>query len=165
MGNCLALQEKVIKVMKTDGNILKYKAPMRVHQVLSEFSNHALSDTLTVSRHLRPDTEMLGGHIYYLLPLTLPSPKIGKKKVRFSDAVEEDGKITQGGGGVVRIKMVITKQELIDMLRKGGVAVNGEISQLHEKQNTNGVGKFDDEGSENNCKGWKPLLESIPEIE
>uniref|UniRef100_A0A5B6ZAP8 Uncharacterized protein n=1 Tax=Davidia involucrata TaxID=16924 RepID=A0A5B6ZAP8_DAVIN len=159
MGNCLVLQEKVIKVMKTDGKVLEYRAPMKVHQVLSEFSGHEISDTLPVVRHLRPETELFGGHLYYLLPLPVPPPEFDKKMLRFSNPVVE----AEQGSGVVRIKLVISKQELEVMLRKGGVSIDHIVPQLQKKQGTNGVVKFDSDGN-GKCKGWKPLLESIPEV-
>ncbi|CAK9188137.1 unnamed protein product [Ilex paraguariensis] len=155
MGNCLVLQDKFIRVMKTDGKTLEYKAPMKVHQVLSEFSGHAISDTLPVVHHLQPGTDMLGGHTYYLLPL--PVPPVNMKMVKFSKAAVEAVEET----GIVRIKLVITKQELEMMLRKGGVSVNDMVSQFQQKHSTNGLSKFDDDSKD--CKGWKPLLESIPE--
>uniref|UniRef100_A0A5B6ZBW8 Uncharacterized protein n=1 Tax=Davidia involucrata TaxID=16924 RepID=A0A5B6ZBW8_DAVIN len=158
MGNCLVLQEKAIKVLKTDGKVLEYKAPIKVHQLLSEFAGHAISDTIPVFRHLRPDTELLGGHLYYLLPLPVlvPPPESDKKMLRFSNPQLEPGQ----GTGVVRIKLVISKQELEVMLRKGGVSIDDLVSQLQNKQN--GANKFDDENGK--WKGWKPVLESIPEV-
>ena len=158
MGNCLVLQEKIIKIMRPDGKVLEYKAPLKVHQVLSEFSGYAISDTLPVIRHLRKDMEMVGGQLYYLIPVPLPPPEVEKKVVRFSDPkVEMDQ-----GTGVVRIKLVITKQELKEMLRNGGVSVDHMVSQLQSGQAVNGVDKSDVDGKENG-RGWKPVLESIPE--
>ncbi|KAH7554004.1 hypothetical protein JRO89_XS12G0093600 [Xanthoceras sorbifolium] len=158
MGNCLVQEEKVIKVMKTDGKILEYRAPMKVHEVLSEFSGHALSDSLPEIQHLHQDVKLLGGNLYYLVPLPLPSPKVEKKKVRFSDQEEGDGQRT----GIVRIKLVISKQELQELLQKGGVSVQDMVSQIQGKQTTNDVDTF--HGGDN-CKGWKPELESIPEVD
>ncbi|KAA8516722.1 hypothetical protein F0562_016772 [Nyssa sinensis] len=149
-------QEKVIKVMKTDGKILEYKAPMKVHQLLSEFSGHAISDALPVVQHLRTEAELLGGQLYYLLPLPVPPPEFNKKMLRFSNSVVEG----EEGSRVVRIKLVVSKQELEVMLRKGEVSIDDMISQLQKEKDMNGVAKFDDDGK---CKGWKPLLESIPE--
>ncbi|CAK9179164.1 unnamed protein product [Ilex paraguariensis] len=157
MGNCLVLQDKVITVMKTDGKILEYKAPMKVHQVMSEFTGHAISDTLPVVRHLPPDADMLGSHTYYLPPLPAPPEKFNKKMIRFSNALIEAGQETR----VVRIKLVISKQELEMMLRKGGASADGMVSQLRQKHSANGLLKS--EGDSQGCKGWKPVLESIPE--
>lgn len=159
MGNCLALQEKIIKVMKPDGKVLEYKAPLKVHQVLSEFSGYGISDTLPATQHLRKDMEMVGGHLYYLIPAPPPSPETQKKVVRFSDPKFE----ADQGTGVVRIKLVITKQELKEMLQKGGVTVDHVISQLQSGQGIKEVNKLDIDDI-GNCRGWKPALESIPEV-
>ncbi|KAL4626616.1 hypothetical protein ACB092_05G110000 [Castanea dentata] len=158
MGNSLGLQDKVIKIRKTDGKILTYKAPMKVHQILSEFPGHAISDTLPVLRHLKPDTKLLRNHVYYLLPLPLSSPKVGKKKtVRFANPEEE----AVQESGVVRIKLVITKKELQEMIQKGVVAVDEMVSQLHIKK---GIDSADEFTADDDSKGWKPDLESIPEV-
>lgn len=164
MGNCLVLQQKLVSVMKTDGKIIEYKAPIKVHQVLSEFSNHSLSDKLPVVKHLHPNTEMLQGHLYYLLPLPVaPQPTETKKKikktVRFSeDIVEQEEE--RRTSGVVRIKLVITKQELQAMLGKEGVSVEDMLSQKPIK-----IGDVNEEDGNICLKGWLPALESIPELD
>ncbi|KAM1196895.1 hypothetical protein ACFX2I_008561 [Malus domestica] len=162
MGNCLVMQENITKVMRPDGKILEYRADMKVYQVLSEFSGHAISETAPVYQHLRPDSKLLGGHLYYLVPLPLPPPKkASQKKVRFSEPAEAE---PEQETKVVRIKLVIRKQELQEMLIKGGVAVLDEmVSRLQsekgvEKSNTS---SFNDDGK---CEGWKPVLQSIPEL-
>ncbi|CAA2970506.1 uncharacterized protein LOC111404060 [Olea europaea var. sylvestris] len=156
MGNCLVLQEKVIKVIKIDGKILEYKAPLEVHHVLSEFSHHAISDKLPVVQYMNPNAKMKGGQLYYLLPLPVASPRIKKKKtVRFADSVKEAGEAT----GVVRIKLVISKQDLQAMLRKGGVSVDDLVS----KQSTHKVDTIDRIGNMN-CRGWTPALDGVPEV-
>ncbi|KAK6126380.1 hypothetical protein DH2020_039880 [Rehmannia glutinosa] len=141
--------------MKTDGKILEYKSPIKVHQVLSEFPHHAISDKLPVIKHLHPNTEMLQGHLYYLLPLPVPPQPIKKKTttkkaVRFSDDVLELG--DGGENGVVRIKVVISKQELQAILSNGGVSVDDVISKVQKKDDLV------------ISKGWSPALESIPGI-
>lgn len=138
-----------------DGKILEYKAPLQVHQVLSEFAGHSISDGLPVRRHLPSNTEMRGGHLYYLLPPPLPSSNTDVKASNTSNPMVD----ADHGKGVVRIKMVITKQELRDMLAKGGLSVDQLISQLQKKQSADSVG-----GDANETyRGWKPALESIPE--
>ncbi|KAL8526371.1 hypothetical protein ACS0TY_015548 [Phlomoides rotata] len=147
--------------MKTDGKIIEYKAPIKVHQVLSDFSHHALSDKLPVVKHLHPNTEMLQGHLYYLLPLPVapqPIEKRKKKTVRFSeDIVEQEERRTSG---VVRIKLVITKQELQAMLGKEGVSVEDMLSKKPIK-----IGDIHEEDGNISLKGWLPALESIPELD
>ncbi|XP_050228613.1 uncharacterized protein LOC126677852 [Mercurialis annua] len=157
MGNCIVLQEKVIKVIKSDGKILEYKAPIKVQQVLSDFSGHAISNSLQDLQHLLPETKLHGGSFYYLVPLPLPSVQ-AKKKVRFSIPEEEHKQET----GVVRIKLVISKQELQEILQKGGVSVNNMVSQLQSQQKVQIVDTSD---NDDNNKNWKPVLESIPEVD
>lgn len=156
MGNCLVLQGNVIKIMKSDGKILEYQAPIKVQQVLSDFCDHAIADSLQAFQHLLPDTNLLGGRLYYLVPLQLPSPA-KKKKVRFSIPEDQEVKDVQEKTSVVRIKLVISKQELEEMLRKGGVSVDDMVSQLHGQQRVQTVDIPD------GVNTWKPVLESIPE--
>ncbi|GAV71704.1 DUF4228 domain-containing protein [Cephalotus follicularis] len=144
MGNCLVKQEKVIKVMKTDGEVLEYKAPpMKMHQLLPDTNLK-----LHVGQHHNP------------VPAAPSEDKKKKKKPRFSISEVENGKVTSG---VVRIKVVISKQELEEMLQQGGVSVDDMISQLQSRRRIQyrAIDKFDNDGD---CKGWKPVLESIPEV-
>lgn len=163
MGNCLVLQEKVVKVMKTDGKILEYKSPIKVHQVLSEFSQHAISDKLPVVKHMHPNAEMLQDHLYYLLPLPVPPQPIKKKTkkvVRFSDEILEDA---TPATGVVRIKLVISKKELREMLSKGGISVDDMIPKLQKEESTIKAESYDGD-DDVISKGWSPALERIPEV-
>ncbi|KAK8540754.1 hypothetical protein V6N13_010367 [Hibiscus sabdariffa] len=141
MGNCLALEDKVIRVMKTDGKILEYQAPIKVQQVLSDYSGHALSDSFSGFRNLQPDGKLLPGLLYYLIPLPSPSRK---------------------SPGVVRIKLILSKKELQELVEKG-VSVHDMASHLQSKQSTKGVDMSD--GDEDKCiRRWKPELESIAEV-
>ncbi|KAL3532096.1 hypothetical protein ACH5RR_005617 [Cinchona calisaya] len=153
MGNCLALKKKVIKIIKTDGEILEYKPPMKVHHVLSKFGGHAICDALPVVQHLHPDADMLGGREYYLLPPLAGPPQNTKKAVKISSTVTAMGQES----GVLRIKLVISKQDLLAMLQKGGVTVDNMVS----KPQTNA--QMNDTDSRNSSAGWMPVLESIPE--
>ncbi|XP_022742416.1 uncharacterized protein LOC111293755 [Durio zibethinus] len=157
MGNCLVLEEKVIRVMKTDGKILEYQAPIKVQQVLSDFYGHVLSDSFSGFQHLQPDAKLLPGQLLLLIPVPLPSQK-SKKKVRFSNPEVND---EQESAVVIRIKLIISKQELQELLQKEGVSVQNMVSQIHSKQSTNGIDTSD---ADDNCKGWKPVLESIAEV-
>ncbi|KAL2229305.1 uncharacterized protein LOC105161812 [Sesamum indicum] len=113
MGNCLVLQENVVRVMKADGKIIQYKkSPIEVDQVLSKFSHHEVSE-------------------------------------------DEHHRLA----GVVRIKLVISKQELQEMLRIGGVSVDDMISKVQKEE----IIKSYDRDAVMISKGWSPVLESIPE--
>ncbi|XP_059307022.1 uncharacterized protein LOC132058576 [Lycium ferocissimum] len=157
MGNCIVLQEKIVKVIKKNGQILEYKAPIKVHQVLSQFSGHVISNSLQAidNQHLQPDDNMLGGQIYYLLPQlpVQPPPKSAKKKVKFANdqLVEEVEQKTE----VVRIKIVITKRELQELLSSedGLIKVDDiKSTTIVDESTTNGI-------------GWKPVLDIIPELD
>ncbi|GMH09919.1 hypothetical protein Nepgr_011760 [Nepenthes gracilis] len=158
MGNCLKTQEKAVKIIKMDGKIIEYRSPTKVHQVLSEFTGHAVSSTLPALQYLHLNTELVSDCLYYLVPLQTPATQTENKKVKFSNSQ------TGGRGGCtgLRIKLVISKQELKEMIENGVVSVDGMVSQLQEEDNENGLGKFHDDCQRN--KGWKPVLKSIPEV-
>ncbi|KAL1193944.1 hypothetical protein V5N11_032063 [Cardamine amara subsp. amara] len=142
MGNCLIMEKKVIKIMRNDGNVVEYRGPMKVHHILTQFSPHySLFDSLSNNCHLHPQAKLLCGRLYYLLPketTTIKHKKTmkTKKKVRFAnpevekeeEEEEEVDRLTDCGDntketsvGVVRVKMVVSKQELEKLLQGGSV--------------------------------------------
>ncbi|KAH6837803.1 hypothetical protein C2S53_013963 [Perilla frutescens var. hirtella] len=163
MGNCLVLQENVLRATKTDCEILEYKSHiMKVDQIMSKRS-HATSDELQVEKHMHPNAQVLQNHLHYLLPQPEPPRpiKTTKKAVRFSDY-----NVLEGGdqeSGVVRIKLVISKKELQEMLSKGEVSVDGKALKMQNQEITNKA-ESNDRGDGVITKGWCPALESIPEI-
>ncbi|XP_057440594.1 uncharacterized protein LOC130732600 [Lotus japonicus] len=163
MGNCLVLlQENVVRVMKTDGKILEYKALIKVEQVLADFSGHAVSDSQTGLRHLQPNTKLLGGQLYYLvtLPSPPPSPSKARKKVRFAEPEVQDVQKSS----VVRIKLVLSKQQLHDMLQDGGFSVNKMLSLAQGEKGEDGGEDLLKRREDDVSQGWKPVLESIAEV-
>ncbi|KAK3139348.1 hypothetical protein QOZ80_5AG0381900 [Eleusine coracana subsp. coracana] len=59
--------------------------------------------------------------------------------------------------GSVRVKLVISKQELTRMLEKEGMSLEDMVSAMRK-------GAIDGRESEHECcGGWRPALESIPE--
>ncbi|RDX64331.1 hypothetical protein CR513_57120, partial [Mucuna pruriens] len=155
MGNCLVVQENVVKIVKSDGKVMEYKTPIKVEEVLIQFSGHAVSESVQALRYLEPNTKLLKGQLYYLVPLPPPSPK-SNKKVRFADPEVQDVQKSN----VVRIKLVISKQELQDMLQNGGFSVSNMLSLVHEDKGQDLSQKSDHDFSQ----AWKPALESIPEV-
>ncbi|XP_073013758.1 uncharacterized protein [Typha latifolia] len=138
MGNCFVLQEKkVIKIIGIDGRILRHQSPLKVYQALAKFPGHTISDALLEGRRLDPATDMRGGQLYYLLPPKAPVVETGF------------------GSGVVRIKLVLSKQELKEMLKKEVISFNNMISLLQPSERS-------DQDKERSI-GWRPALESIPE--
>ncbi|KAK1383029.1 hypothetical protein POM88_020764 [Heracleum sosnowskyi] len=63
--------------------------------------------------------------------------------------------------GVVRIKLVIRKQDLEEMLREGGT-IEDMIVQLQNNQLVDTFKNLDTNASKNST-GWKPVFPSIPE--
>nr|CAB3489112.1 unnamed protein product [Digitaria exilis] len=57
--------------------------------------------------------------------------------------------------GAVRVKLVISKQELKKMLDKEGMSLDDMVSLMHKEAI--------DREQEECCGGWRPALESIPE--
>ena len=155
MGNCLALREKFVQVTKMDGKILEYKAPLKVHQVMSDYPGHGISQTLSMTQHLLPDANMHAGRVYYLLPLPVPSLELDKKYSNTKEVAEQENH------GVVRIKLLIRKQDLEEMLGQGG-SVEELILQLQNKQLVRSFKNLGSDASKSST-GWKPVLPSIPE--
>lgn len=137
MGNCLIVQttrSEAIKIMKMDGKTLTYDSPMKVYQILEGFPGHMISDPLSVPQQLSLMSDMVPGRQYCMLPV--------EKQIDH--------------GSVVRVKLVITKKELKEMLTKE--ASLDEMVSLFQAS--------DDPRKENDediVRGWRPSLESIPE--
>ncbi|KAM1127020.1 uncharacterized protein LOC126629727 [Malus sylvestris] len=123
MGNCLVLskEDKVLKVLKTDGKVLEFRAPTLVKDILSNFSGVGIGLSKQASEQLSPDCKLKPGKVYYMTPLP--------------GSAENDSAATR------RIKMVITKQRLQELLTKK-ISVQEVLSD---------------------SKIWKPKLKSIPE--
>jgi len=85
------------------------------------------------------------------------SPK-ERKKVRFADPEVQDVQKSSA----VRIKLVISKQKLQEMLDNGGISVEKMLSLVHGENGMDGEDLC--KKSDDACVGWKPVLQSIPEV-
>jgi len=94
-----------------------------------------------------------------VLPIP-PSPSSPKerKKVRFADPEVQDVQKSSA----VRIKLVISKQKLQEMLDNGGISVEKMLSLVHGEDGM--IGEDLCKKSDDACVGWKPVLQSIPEV-
>lgn len=136
MGNCLRVRQgNMVEIVKPDGKVLEYRNRVKVCKVLADFSGYGLSENLRqppLWQLLQPETTLHCGRSYYLVPLpTLNSQPRKKKKVRFVEdsSVDqlEDSTVVQGirdtvvssSGEVMRIKMVVRKKELVEMMERG----------------------------------------------
>ncbi|WOL00844.1 hypothetical protein Cni_G09557 [Canna indica] len=145
MGNCLVLEErKVIKIMRVDGEIITYDhSHMKVQQVLDDFPRHDVSDESPAMRCLDSTASMRHEKLYYLLP---------QKKTLVAAETGE-------GAGLIRVKLVLTKQELKNMLSKGSEVSHGDMLCLLQRAQSKSGGSH----KEAKFKEWRPFLETIPE--
>ncbi|KAF0889479.1 hypothetical protein E2562_024538 [Oryza meyeriana var. granulata] len=61
------------------------------------------------------------------------------------------------GGAVVRVKLVVSKQELKKMLlHNDGISLDDMVSLMHKEAEADGQ-------QEISCRVWRPTLQSIPE--
>ncbi|XP_010490882.1 PREDICTED: uncharacterized protein LOC104768579 [Camelina sativa] len=175
MGNCIVMEKKVIKIVRNDGKVLEYREPVSVGHILTQFSGHTLSHNNT---YLLPDAKLLSGRLYYLLP-TMIKKKVNKKVTFANPEVEEedderrslrddDDDTSESNNNidgdenksVVRMKIIVHKQELEKLLQGG--SVHEMMYQTLEKQLL--LTSSDDDDLDCN-RSWKPLLDSIPESE
>ncbi|KAG2242167.1 hypothetical protein Bca4012_074661 [Brassica carinata] len=163
MGNCIVMEKKVIKIMRNDGEVVEYRGPMKVHDILTQFSGHySLFDSLSNHCHLHPQTKLLCGRLYYLMPKQTTTVKHKKtKKVRFANPeVEKEGDTKEKSPSVVRVKMVVSKKELEKLLQGG--SVHEVVYRSLDKQHL--CRDDDDAAAADEClTGWRPLLDNIPE--
>ncbi|CAN6887801.1 unnamed protein product [Brassica oleracea var. botrytis] len=162
MGNCIVMEKKAIKIMRNDGEVVEYRGPMKVHDILTQFSGHySLFDSLSNHCHLHPQAKLLCGRLYYLMPKQTTTVKHKKtKKVRFANPeVEKEGDTKEKSPSVVRVKMVVSKKELEKLLQGG--SVHEVVYRSLDKQH---LCRDDDDDAADEClTGWRPLLDSIPE--
>lgn len=146
--SCLEAAEKsnnknVVQLVKMDGKIMEFSAPILVKDVLQNFSGYNIALSREALQQLPSNSRLKLGDVYYLIPSAedLESAE-GSRKVEKEE-----------GSGVKRIKVVITRQQLQDLLSKQVLAVD-ILSGLRSETCT-----YDEK-----CMTiWKPELESIPE--
>ncbi|KAL1813680.1 hypothetical protein DCAR_0626045 [Daucus carota subsp. sativus] len=135
--------KNVVQLVKIDGKVMEFSAPILVRDVLQNFSGFNIALSREALQHLPLSSRLKLGDTYYLIPSVdgLGIEK-GARKVD-----------NEGEGSVKRIKVVITRQQLQDLLSEQGLPVD-ILSQLRS-----------DTCSENEkfTAIWKPKLESIPE--
>ena len=157
MGNCYALCKpstdvttkhgKVLQIVKMDGKILQFSSPILVKDMLVNFSSSGIGLSKEASEHLPPNYELKLGKVYYLLP-SLSSVGTTSPADNMSSSADKEK-----DNGVRRIKIVITKKQLQELLAKQA-SVEDVVSGLERKTCNNA---FDSRTS------WKPKLESISE--
>lgn len=154
MGNCFVLskQEKVLRVVKTDGKVLEFRAPTLVKDMLVNFSGSGISVSKQASELLPPNYKLKPGKVYYMIPLlgSVASDASSAGIISSVYVTEKDRAATR------RIKIVITKQQLQELLTKQ-ISVQEVLSASGLEQKSC--------SSNDSSTNWKPKLESIPELE
>ncbi|XP_051142474.1 uncharacterized protein LOC127259293 [Andrographis paniculata] len=134
--SCIRLPQcvdrKDLQVVKMDGNIIRLQEPLLVRELLADHQGFGLKSSRDSPNLLPPSFELQLGRTYYLLPAKIqPGVKI--------DAAESNT------AAVKRIKVVISKQQLQELLAKKTSLENLVI------------------GMDSSTPNWKPSLSSIPE--
>ncbi|KDP32098.1 hypothetical protein JCGZ_12559 [Jatropha curcas] len=147
MGNCFPWPNFNIfrkrKSFETDGKITEYKKPMLVKDILINFSGYGVSISKKPLQALPYNYKLKIGYVYYLFP---------------ASGVSDGGDSVTAATGTTteRIKLIITKQELQELL-------SNKISA--EEMCLLGVNNEDDDKwrGTNSSSRWRPVLETIPE--
>lgn len=119
---------KVLKVVKVDGKVIEFTSPVAV----KEFEGFGVKSSRESSKLLPPSLELRLGNTYYLFPSDPPKNQT---------VVDDDGGVSTTTA-VKRIKIVITKKQLEELLSKK-TSVEKIIFGIHPN--------------------WKPSLVAIPE--
>jgi len=170
-------------VTKSDGKIMEFMAPLLVRDLMAAYPQHSLvhSEDATCSRSLSPDKKLVPGQLYRLL-LIPNSPSLSKDAVLteaksiYNSSLERrisreklastrpppSRKSAQNGSGIIRVKMVISKQELEAMLSDRSVKEKSLLLHLQRKVQY----VKEDHVATRRCSnaGWRPSLESILEV-
>ncbi|KAL2226890.1 UNVERIFIED_CONTAM: hypothetical protein Sindi_2047700 [Sesamum indicum] len=122
-----------------DGKVMEFTAPLLVKELLMNFEGFGVMSSRRSSKHLPLSFELKLGGTYYLLPSEAPV------QLKHTVAAEPEP-----NAAVKRIKVVITKKQLQDLLAK-------KISVGKIILGTDKTCSFD------STANWKPTLTSIPE--
>ena len=182
--------DELIMVMKMDGKIMEFTAPLLVSDLTAAYPQHSLVHSGDLCRSLSPEYKLLPGQLYCLLIPNSPyhvskNNDINPEEAILSEPKSIDNgscegrlisresqekynalsslKCMQNGSGIIRVKMVISKQELDALLAECYMkdkSMERLLLQLECKaQNVK------EDYVARRCNGvWRPSLESIPEI-
>ncbi|KAK4273841.1 hypothetical protein QN277_017158 [Acacia crassicarpa] len=129
-GSALAKQGRIVRVAKPDGNILEFRTPIAAKQILQDFPAFFICVSKETSQPLSPDHRLKAGTLYYLLPHV----SLG---------------ISDEDSGTKRVKIVITKQQLEQLVAKQ-ISLEDVLSNVQSR-------------TVDSPNSWRPQLDSIPE--
>ncbi|XP_028790721.1 uncharacterized protein LOC114746658 [Neltuma alba] len=131
LGSALAKQGGIVRVLKPDGKMLEFSTPIAVKQILQDFPALIVCVSKEASEPLSPDHKLKAGRSYYLLP-----------HLSFLGNTDEDS-------GTKRLKIVITKQQLQQLVSKQ-ISLEDVLSDVQFR-------------TVDLPSNWRPQLDSIPE--
>ncbi|KAI3944722.1 hypothetical protein MKW98_021180 [Papaver atlanticum] len=144
MESAMACHENVVRVLKMNGKVaVEYLSSILVKDVLVNFDGFGVGISEGSSQILPPNYELKTGKVYYLLP----NPE--------SLLTKTDNQCLSGE--VKQIKVIITKQQLQELLSKKG-SIEGMIAKVSE-----GLFEHNNVDEDESTRSWRPELETIPE--
>lgn len=155
-GNCVSCisisarrQGKFLQIVKLDGKIIKLTAPVLVKDLSRNLGGSGIGLSKGDSKRLPLNHVLNLGKVYYVLPADAAAATMSPERGPSTASQSE-----QSDGVKKRIKIVITKQQLQQLLSKS-LSVE-EVLAGSEKGISQGRG-LDSPGN------WRPRLDSIPE--
>ncbi|KAK0593336.1 hypothetical protein LWI29_034908 [Acer saccharum] len=140
--------KKVLRIVKMDGKLLEMKSPVKVEEILRSFSCSGIGVSEKASEFLPLNYQLKLGKVYYVIP----SINSDKEK-----AVEAEAEAK--AGGVKRIKVVITKKQLQQLLEKQ-LSMEEVLLAVGRRSSSSSSASWDVKSPTSN---WKPKLQAIPE--
>lgn len=175
-----------VRVMRADGKVLEFRAPVSVDDLLNGHEGYTVVHPDPVHEPLRADCKLIPGEVYYLLPadqsndgsclqgrpISIPAIVSMSDFNRSEDADDCSSEHASDPGrtkfasavknkesGAVRLKVVITKQQLAALLAKDPT---DKISALENLLVRLPAVAREPTSTARNC-GWRPALERIAE--
>jgi len=174
--------EELIMVTRSDGKIMEFTAPFLVRDLMAAYPQHSVAHSKDAAcRCLSPDKKLVPGQLYRLL-LIPKSPSLSKDadisgaKSIYNNSLDQgrisrewhattrppsSRKSVQNGSGIIRVKMVISKEELAAMLSDRSVKEKSLLLHLQRKAQ---YVKEDYVTTRCIDDRWRPSLESILEV-
>eukprot|EP01018_Ginkgo_biloba_P022938 Gb_09595 [translate_table: standard] len=180
MGKCMAsgcmtvsaeIGDQFIRIAPADEKVLEYN-PISANDFLLGHEGHTVARPGALRRSIRPNYKLIPGDLYSLLTLESASKwhkhrsKEHKDLKATSLKLERNEAVSSGNkNGVIRLRVVITKQELAKLLSDSlamGTSMEDVLVELKAKGAQTKVDSSTAPSRVSNF-GWRPALESIPE--
>lgn len=167
-----------IKIMKADGSVMKVRSPVCVKEILIDYPNYGIFEAPaglplgmgTFTRPLPERAELLGGHVYYLIPLPHAQDEIiDFKNNIFITRASSDHSIPDIGRDSMKQEAV---DDVVNKINRGGVRIisssystDGSTLRMKLRLRKEDLAAFLAaliQGA-NRESSWKPRLDTIVE--